>query len=360
MSLRPIIRFSVYSLSFFAVMLLSMNDTVEAQNQGVPKLGRPTLGGAGGAEGGNTGRPKPGGDWRTNGGGQPPGMGRGRNGGRSSGGSSKTSSKPKFVELLDSKDLSAFRGYASEEIGDGWSIDGRYLYFDGSSDTGDIITKEQYSDFELQFEFKISEGGNSGVMYRVSTGDSAPYMSGPEYQVLDDANHDDGKNELTSAGSLYALYAPEDKKTRAAGQWNQAKVKVVGNKITHYLNKVKVLEAEIGSDDWNKRLGESKFKDWDKFAKNAKGHIAFQDHGDEVWYRKIRIKRLSDDGGSSRAADRGGMSDRERAEQGSVGRGRQGSGRAGAKKGRSRGPQSMKSSFEAEEDNDKDKDDDDR
>ena len=345
MSLRPIIRFSVYSLSCVAALLFCFNTTT-VQAQDIPKLKPPTLGGE---DGGASGRPKAGGDWRANGGGQPPGMNRGRNGGSSK---SSTSSKPKFEELLDSKDLSAFRGYASEEIGDGWSIDGRYLYFDGSSDCGDIITKEEYSDFELQFEFKVSEGGNSGVMYRVSLGDTAPYMSGPEYQVLDDANHDDGKNEVTSAGSLYALYAPKDKKTKDAGAWNQAKIKVVGNKITHYLNKVKVVEVEIGSEDWNSRLGESKFKDWEKFAKNAKGHIAFQDHGDEVWYRKIRIKRLSDDG-----AQRGGSSSRAQAASSSAGSSRGKSTRGGKR----RGPTSMEAgAAEADEDEGKGKRDDDR
>ncbi len=340
MSLRPILRFSVFSLSLLALTLFSLSTTINAQ--GVPQLGRPTLGGDdGGAKSG--GRRAPGGDWRANGGGQPPGMSRDGRGGRGSA-KSDAPKRPKFEELLDSRDLSAFRGYASEEIGDGWGIDGRYLHFDGSSDTGDIITKEVYGDFELQFEFKITEGGNSGVMYRVSLGDNAPYMSGPEYQVLDDANHDDGKNEMTSVGSLYALYAPKEKKTKEAGAWNQAKIKVVGNKITHYLNKVKVVEAEIGSDDWKAKMADSKFKDWEKFAKNTKGHIAFQDHGDEVWYRKIRIKRL--DGTMS------GSSSREASSGTSRGRGPQ-SMKAGMggddkkmKKGRSRGPQSMKAGMD--------------
>lgn len=240
-------------------------------------------------------------------GGRPPGIGdrsgqaRGPRGSSASTGDEKKSSKPKFVDLLEAGDLSEFRGYKDEAIGDGWDLDGGTLYFDGSGAGGqDLITKKQYGDFELQFEYKLSEGGNSGVMYRVSTGDAAPYMSGPEFQVLDDENHDDGKNELTSSGSLYGLYAPENKREKKATGWNACKIIVKGNKIIHLLNARKVLEAEIGSDDWNERLADSKFKDWEKFAKNSSGHIAFQDHGNEVWFRKIRIKDL---GGGSEDGD---------------------------------------------------------
>jgi hypothetical protein len=211
--------------------------------------------------------------------------------------SKKGATSKKFEELLSSKTLDSFRGYQNDAIGDGWEIQGKYLHFDGSGG-GDIITKETYKDFELQFEFKVAVGGNSGVMYRVSLGDKAPYLSGPEYQVLDDSKHKDGGSELTSAGALYALYAPdkESKKTKASGgRWYKAKIIVEGNKIRHYFNNKKVVEAEINSSDWNTKLGASKFKDWEKFAKNSSGHIAFQDHGDEVWFRNIRIKRLNVD-----------------------------------------------------------------
>ena len=200
--------------------------------------------------------------------------------------------------MLESKDLSQFRGYAQEEIGEGWSLDGKYLYFDGSGG-GDVITREVYDNFDLQVEWKVADGANSGIMYRVSLGDGAPYMSGPEYQILDDGEHEDGKNELTAAGSLYGMFAAKDKTLREVGSWNKTRIIVDGDQVTHFLNGKKVLEAEIGGDDWNKQLGESKFKDWEKFAKNKEGHIAFQDHGNEVWFRNIRIKRL----GGSEVAD---------------------------------------------------------
>ena len=206
-------------------------------------------------------------------------------------GSVGTERQGKFVEPLANKDLEQLRGYRSEEIGPGWTIEGKHLVCDGS-DGGDIMTKETYSDFELQVDWRIEEGGNSGIMFRVTTGDEAPYMSGPEFQILDDEAHADGSSELTSAGALYGLYPATGKKPRAAGTWNKSRIIVEGNKITHFLNGTKVVDAEIGSDDWNKRLAESKFKDWEKFAKATEGHICFQDHGDPVRFRNIRIKRL--------------------------------------------------------------------
>ncbi|MEL7497167.1 MAG: DUF1080 domain-containing protein [Planctomycetota bacterium] len=207
----------------------------------------------------------------------------------------QSASKSGFEDLLESGDLSKFRGYKQEEIGAGWGIDGKYLHFDGTKKSGDIVTVETYGNFDLQFDWKVTDGGNSGVMYRVSLGDGAPYLSGPEYQVLDDTRHKDGENELTSAGSLYALYPPTSSKKRKSGVWNKARIVVEGNKITHYLNGKKVVDATIDSGDWRERVSNSKFKSWEKFGKNSEGHIAFQDHGDEVWYRNVKIKRLSGD-----------------------------------------------------------------
>lgn len=282
-------------------------DLGEVSAQGPPAIPPPEIGpdgnpvGENPQGGANRGGPPAG---ASNRGGRPNSRPGGRRGGPSGIMGADMSTEPKkkkpgkFEELLENKDLSRFRGYKTPEIGSGWKMQGKSVHFDGSGG-GDIVTVETYDNFELQFDWKISEGGNSGVMYRVSLGDAAPYMSGPEYQVLDDAGHADGKKASTSAGALYAMYEPTEKKPRKAGIWNSTKIIVDGNKITHYLNGTKVVEAEIGSADWNSKLEASKFKDWEKFAKNSSGHIAFQDHGDEVWYRKIRIKRLA--GGTSRA-----------------------------------------------------------
>ena len=194
--------------------------------------------------------------------------------------------------LFDGKSMDNFRGYKQEAIGKGWKVEDGAIYFDGTKGSGDIMTKKEYGSFELTFEWKISEGGNSGVMYRVKQGDRAPYLTGIEYQILDNDKHKDGKNRLTCAGSIYAMYPPGDKQPKAVGQWNTSKIVVDGDKIEHWLNGDKVAESEVGSDDWNKKLAASKFATWEKFAKNKRGHIAFQDHRDKVWYRNIKIKAM--------------------------------------------------------------------
>ena len=193
--------------------------------------------------------------------------------------------------IFGGKSMDNFRGYKQEKIGGGWKVVDGTLHFDGSGG-GDIITKKEYGSFELTFEWKVSEGGNSGVMYRVKQGDGAPYFTGVEYQILDNDKHRDGKNRSTSAAALYALYQPGDKQPKAVGEWNESKIVCDGNKVQHWLNGDKVVETEIGSDEWNEKVAASKFAKWEKFGKSERGHIAFQDHGDPVWYRNIKIKSM--------------------------------------------------------------------
>ncbi|MEZ6095187.1 MAG: DUF1080 domain-containing protein [Pirellulaceae bacterium] len=198
------------------------------------------------------------------------------------------------IVLFDGSSLDHWRGYKQEEIGQGWKIEGDVLKFDGSGG-GDIVTKDEFADFELTFDWKVEEGANSGIMYRVSLGDGAPYLSGPEYQILDDDVHADGKNPLTSAASIYALYAPEGKELKAVGEWNSSKIVLNGSHVEHWLNGKLVAKSEINGDDWNERKEKSKFKTWEKFGANKKGHIAFQDHGNVVYFRDIKIKVLNDE-----------------------------------------------------------------
>ena len=193
--------------------------------------------------------------------------------------------------LFDGSSLDKWRGYRQEAIGKGWKIDGDALMFDGSGG-GDICTQDEYGDFEFTFSWKVSEGANSGIMYRVTLGDGAPYISGPEYQILDDSKHADGRSELTSAAALYGLYPCENKTLESVGEWNTGKIVQRGNTIEHWLNGQKVVEAEIGGEDWNQRIANSKFKDWEKFGKSPRGRIALQDHGDKIWFKDIKIKRL--------------------------------------------------------------------
>jgi hypothetical protein len=197
-----------------------------------------------------------------------------------------------WTVLFDGKSTEHFRGYRKDKLPDGWELVDGTLHCKAKSGAGDIITKEQYENFELEFEWKISKGGNSGVMYRVRETDGPSYMTGPEYQILDNEAHADKANPKTTAAALYDLYPCTTNATKPAGEWNVSKIVINNNKIEHWLNGKKVVETEIGSEDWKKKISESKFKDWSEFGVHSKGHIAFQDHGDDVWYRNIKIKSL--------------------------------------------------------------------
>ena len=193
-----------------------------------------------------------------------------------------------WTVLFDGSSTDQWRGYRKDSFPAGWVIEDGSLVRKARG--GDIITKEQYDNFELELEWKVAPGGNSGVMYRVTEEENAPYLTGPEYQVLDDERHADGKRPETSSGSFYAMYAPAKKVVKPAGEWNKTRIVVDGNHVEHWLNGEKVVACEMWSDDWKARLAASKFAAWKKFATNSKGHIVLQDHGDLVWYRNVRIR----------------------------------------------------------------------
>ncbi len=199
-----------------------------------------------------------------------------------------------FVLLTGQDGREHWLGYGLDEAQDTWPanwelVDG-VLHAKGGG--ADLKTREQYGDFDLRFEWKISPAGNSGVMYRVSQETDPAYYTGPEYQIVDNVGTEDGANPDTSAASLYALYAPTKDATKPAGEWNEGRIVVAGNHVAHYLNGVKVVEYELGRDDWNRRVAASKFAEWKKFGTNRRGHVDLQDHGNEVWYRNVRIKSL--------------------------------------------------------------------
>jgi 3-keto-disaccharide hydrolase len=195
-----------------------------------------------------------------------------------------------WVLLFDGRSTSGWRGFRQATIPDGWKVIDGALTREAAG--GDVITAEPFGNFELALEWRIAEGGNSGIMYRVSEGAAATFLSGPEMQVLDNARHPDGQSPLTSAGACYAVYAPSRDVTRAAGEWNQARVVASGSHIEHWLNGVKVVEYELGSDDWLRRVEASPYRDAPEYGRAVTGHIALQDHGDRVAFRSIKIKRL--------------------------------------------------------------------
>jgi hypothetical protein len=199
-----------------------------------------------------------------------------------------------WEQLLKGSDTSKWRGYKKPEFpAKGWVAEKGVLHHLPKSGAGDIITKETYTDFELRFDWKVAPGANSGVMYRVAEVEGPAYMTGPEYQVLDDATHGDGKNPKTSAAALYALIAANaEKALKPVGEWNKARIVVRGNHVEHWLNKKKVVDYTLNSPDTTDMIAKSKFKDWPRFAREASGHICLQDHNDEVWFRKLKIRRF--------------------------------------------------------------------
>ncbi|HEY6166459.1 MAG TPA: DUF1080 domain-containing protein [Verrucomicrobiae bacterium] len=199
--------------------------------------------------------------------------------------------------LFDGKSTDAFRSYKSDKFPEGWAVEGNVLHVLPGKHGGDLMTKEQFEDFELSYEWKVSPGGNSGVIYKVLETKGPAWHTGYESQVLDDTGHGDGKNPKTSAGALYALIAPNaDKKVKPVGEWNEAKIIVKGAHGEHWLNGKKVVEYEQGSDALKALIAESKFakiKDPEvPFGSVKKGHICFQAHGQEVWFRNIKIQKL--------------------------------------------------------------------
>jgi hypothetical protein len=192
--------------------------------------------------------------------------------------------------LFDGTTTAGWRGFKQATVPSGWqAVDGALTRTGGA---GDLITIEQFASFELLIQWQISPGGNSGLMFRVSEAAAAPYLTGPEMQILDNAGHPDGASGLSSAGACYGLYAPSQDATRPVGSWNDVRLLVNGAHVEHWMNGVKIVEYDIGSADWMLRLQSSPYRDVPIYAREPRGHIAIQDHGDRVAYRNIKIKPL--------------------------------------------------------------------
>ena len=184
-----------------------------------------------------------------------------------------------------------WRGYRTDSIPSAWRMVGDTLTKSVSTD--DIITREPYSDFELELDWKLSSGGNAGIFYRATEEYDHIYWSGPEYQLLDDAGHPDGKNRLTAAGSSYGLYPSEAGIVKPAGEWNSTRIVVRGAHVEHWLNGKKLLEFELRSPDWEARVAKSKFSDWKDYGRARSGYIGIQgDHDGTLSLRNVRIRPL--------------------------------------------------------------------
>ncbi len=199
-----------------------------------------------------------------------------------------------FIDLFDGKTLNGWTTQSGGPVAKGWAVEDGALVRTGGG--GPIYAVGEFGDFELSFLWKIAPGGNSGVKYRVAFYKKGvrgrPGWLGCEYQLFDDAGRK--TNAKNSAGSIYDLYAPnEKKKLKPTGEFNSSRIVVHGSKIEHWLNGEKIVEADTSSADWRQRIADSKFSVADGFFQNPTGRIELQDHGSQVWFRDIKIRPIA-------------------------------------------------------------------
>jgi hypothetical protein len=208
-----------------------------------------------------------------------------------------------WLPLLDSNSLKGWHIYnAPDSVSTAWVNSNGILHLDASRKNengmifggGNLVTDEDYENFHLKLEWKISPGGNSGVLFYVKedTIYKAPYHTGPEMQVLDNDGHPDGKIIKHRAGDLYDLISCSTETVKPVGEWNLAEIVVDKGKLDFYLNGVQVVSTTLWDEQWNAMIAQSKFKAWPDFAKFKSGKIVLQDHDNEVWFRNIMIKKL--------------------------------------------------------------------
>ncbi len=231
--------------------------------------------------------------------------------------------KDGFITIFDGKDFTGWRGYGKDKVPGKWTIDEGALKFNGTGggeaqeqDGGDIIFAHKFKNFELEFEYKVAKGSNSGVFYLAQEVDSKDaktgemriepiYISAPEYQILDNENHIDakmGKDNNRQSASLYDMIPANPQNAKPFGEWNTGKIMVYKGTVVHGQNGENLLEYHLWTPQWTDMLQASKFseKAWplafellnNVGGEKREGFIGFQDHGDDVWFRNIRIKIL--------------------------------------------------------------------
>jgi hypothetical protein len=209
---------------------------------------------------------------------------------------SKTEKQQAYKLLFNGKNMDGWRTYQNKSA-ESWFVDNGTLHCKGSSEnygaiTADLMTKDQYENFDLSVDYKISPKGNSGILYLVTEDNAYSYLSGPEYQIIDDVNFPEKLEDWQHTAANYAMDPAPGAQSNPAGEWNHARIVKNGNHVEHWLNGKKVVEYELHSDRWNKKKTKEKWKDVPTYGKAAKGYITFQNHGSEAWFKNIRIKEL--------------------------------------------------------------------
>ncbi|MFT6807193.1 MAG: hypothetical protein ACJA01_000412 [Saprospiraceae bacterium] len=200
-----------------------------------------------------------------------------------------------WVSLFNGTDMNHWRVYREEGVR-GWKVeDGDMVALGLHGNSADLITKDTFSNIELYVEWNIADGGNSGIFYNVREGDElhAVYYSGPEYQLLDDTGYKGNLTDKQLSGSNYDMEAPSSKnEVKLAGEWNSSRIIVDEGHVEHWLNGKMVVSYDIGSAKWQDQKMNSKWKDMKSYAAYKSGHIALQDHGNEIRFRNLKIRRI--------------------------------------------------------------------
>jgi hypothetical protein len=201
-----------------------------------------------------------------------------------------------YTSLFDGKTLNGWRTYQNTPA-DTWMVKDGLIYCKGSTTDksdrrADLITVDTFENFDLQVDWKIAPQGNSGILYMVTEAQPTSYLTGPEYQLIDDVNFPEKLEDWQRTAANYAMNTAPGAHPKAAGQWNHTRIVVNKGHVEHWLNGEKVVEYDLWTDDWKKRKAEGKWKDAPDYGMSRTGHIALQDHGSEAWFKNLEIKRL--------------------------------------------------------------------
>lgn len=204
--------------------------------------------------------------------------------------------KEGYTLLFDGKTMDGWRTYQNVK-NDSWSVENGTLYCKGGASNygkinADLITTKQYENFDLSVDWKISPQGNSGILYMVTEAYPTSYLSGPEYQIIDDKNFPEKLEEWQHTAANYAMDPAPAAVPNEVGQWNHTRIVVNNGHVEHWLNGKKVVDYQLWTDEWKKKKMNGKWKDAGGYGMSKKGYIALQDHGSECWFKNIQIKTL--------------------------------------------------------------------
>lgn len=210
--------------------------------------------------------------------------------------STKKTTNDGYTSLFDGKTLNGWRTYQNKPA-DSWMVKDGVLYCKGSATDksdrrADLITDDTFENFDLQLDWKIAPQGNSGILYMVTEQYPTSYLSGPEYQVIDDVNFPKKLEDWQKVAANYAMDPAPTAHPKPAGQWNHARIVVDHGHVQHWLNGEKVVEYDLWTNEWKQHKEAGKWKDAPGYGMSKVGHIALQDHGSEAWFKNIEIKKL--------------------------------------------------------------------